>query len=33
MVPVLVCRRAHLTAYRMAKAFGFFITEAQSDTK
>ena len=29
LVPLLVCRRAHYTAFKMAKAFGFFILETR----
>lgn len=29
IVPILVCRRAHFTAYRMAKTLGFLIIEMQ----
>jgi hypothetical protein len=30
MVPVLVCRRAHITARRMAEDLGFFVISAQA---
>jgi hypothetical protein len=29
IAPVLVCRRAHYTTFRMAKALGFFIVQAR----
>jgi hypothetical protein len=29
LVPLLVCRRAHYTAFKMAKALGFFIVETR----
>lgn len=29
IAPVLVCRRAHYTTYKMAKDFGFFIVQAR----
>jgi hypothetical protein len=29
IVPVLVCRRAHYTTYRMAKDLGFFVVQAR----
>ncbi len=29
LVPILICRRAHLTAFRMAKDLGFFIIDTQ----
>lgn len=29
IAPVLVCRRAHFTTFRMAKAFGFFVIQTK----